>query len=152
MSVEAGVTTIAICMIIIVAGGFLALVAAAWAIFALKNTVNSKVDEAMEKIQPLIHQAEAIAAQARLTAESVSTKVDAIAAKAEATAVTVGDRVEAVSNKVEEAINPQVVAAAGFVGTVAKCVQIYRDLVQARQVATSHATHATHAGHEHPTA
>lgn len=132
MTVPQGVTTIAICMIIITAGALIATIALVYAIFAFKSMVSNKVDEALAKVQPVVDRAEAIAEQTRQTAESVSAKVGAIAAKAEDTANRVGDSVQTVSEKVESAISPEVVTIAGIVGTAARCVQIYQDFVQLR--------------------
>jgi len=120
-------------MIIITVVGAVAAVALIYAILNFKNMVKNRVDEAMAKIEPVVEQAKSIAEQARHTAESVSAKVEAIAAKAEDTANKVGDKVQAVSEKVEEAVSPQIVTAAGIVGTVARCVGIYKELKQLRR-------------------
>ncbi len=130
MTVSQGVTTIAMCMIILTVAGAAAAAALIYGIFAFKNMVRSKVDEAIAKVEPIVEQAKSIAGQARQTAESVSAKVEAIATKAEDTANKVGDKVQAVSEKVEEAISPQIVTAVGIVGTVARCVGIYKELKQ----------------------
>jgi methyl-accepting chemotaxis protein len=130
MTVSQGVTTIAICMIILTVAGSAAAVALIYGILTIKSVIKNKIDEAMAKIEPVVEQAKSIAEQARHTAESVSAKVEAIAAKAEDTANKVGDKVQSVSEKVENAINPQIVTAAGIVGTVARCVKIYKELRQ----------------------
>ena len=51
----------------------------------------------------------------------------------ESTVDAVGDKVEAISVKVEEAVSPQVIAAAGIVGTAAKAAQIYHDIKKVSQ-------------------
>lgn len=131
-SVPAGVQTIAICMIIMTVGVAVTAAALVYAIHRFRRLVDSKVDEAMARVQPLVDQATSIAEQAKQTADSVSIKIDAVATKIENTAIQVGDRIQTVSERVESAISPQVVTAAGIVGAAAKCVDIYRDLLRLR--------------------
>ncbi|MCL5104129.1 MAG: hypothetical protein M1133_08440 [Armatimonadetes bacterium] len=132
MSTDTALTTIAICQLVMVVAGVVAVGGLIYAIFAFKGMISSKIDEAISKVQPVMDRAESIAEQAKETAEKVSDKVDAIMAKAEETADTVGDKVQSVSTKVEEAMNPQVVAVAGVVGTAVRCLQLYRDIVKVR--------------------
>ena len=82
----------------------------------------------MAKVQPVVDQAKSIAEKAKETADSVAEKVDSIVAKAEDTADRVSEKVQSVSDKVEEAVSPQVVATAGLVGAIVKCVEIYHDV------------------------
>ena len=128
MTTESAVTIIAICQLILTVAGIALVIGIIYAVFALKKMVSTKVDEAMAKVQPIVDQAKSIADKAKETADSVSAKVDSIAAKAEDTAEKVSDKVQSVSNKVEEAVSPQVVAAAGLVGAVVKCVELYHDI------------------------
>lgn len=114
------------------AAGLVAVLALVYAIFAFKNMLSSKIDEAMSKVQPVVDRAESIAQQAKETAEKVSDKVDSIMTRAESTADTVSSRVESVSSKVEEAVNPQMVVVAGVVGTAVKCLQLYHDIAKIR--------------------
>ena len=128
MTTESSVTIIAICQLILTAAGIALVIGLVYGIFAFKKMVSAKVDEAMAKIQPVVDQAKSIADQAKETAETVSSKVDSIMAKAEDTAGKVSDKVQSVSDKVEGAISPQVVATAGLVGAIVKCVELYRDI------------------------
>jgi len=133
MSSDTPLWIIAVCQLITTAAGVVAVVAMVYAIIAFKKMISTKIDEAMNRVQPVVDRAEAIAQSAKETAEKVSEKVDHIMTRAESTAETVSDKVESVSTKVEEAMNPQVVAVAGVVGTAVRCMQIYRDIVQIRQ-------------------
>jgi methyl-accepting chemotaxis protein len=133
MSVPVGVTIIAICMLILTVGTVLATGAIIWLIRGFKKMVGNKVDEAMAKVQPIVDQAQTIANQVGDTTEKLTSAVNTIASKAEETANTVGDKVKIMSEKVEDAVNPQVVTIAGMVGTAARCVQIYHDLVKLRE-------------------
>lgn len=133
MSSSAALTTIAVCQLIMTIAGVVAVIAIVYAILSFKKMVSAKMDEAMQKIQPVVDRAESVAQQAKETAEMVGEKVDSIMAKAETATETVTNRVQSVSGKVEEAVNPQVVAVAGMVGTAMKCVQLYKDIVQIKQ-------------------
>ena len=126
-------TIIAICQIIMTAAGFIAVIAFVYAIFAFKALISRKINEVMGKVQPVVDQAMSIAEQAKETAEKVSDRVDSIMTKAEDTADKVTDKVQSVSDKVEEAVNPQIVTIAGIVGTAARCVQIYKDIMDVRK-------------------
>ncbi len=133
MDQGSALTTIAICQIITTVMIFLGIGGLIFAIFAFKNMISKKLDELMNRVQPVVDRAESIAQSAKETAEKVSEKVDHIMTKAESTADSVTTKVQSVSNRVEEAVNPQVVAAAGVVGTAVKCMQLYRDIMQIRQ-------------------
>ena len=133
MSSQASLTIIAICQIILTISIFAAVGGLLYAIFSFKKMISSKVDEAMGKVQPVVDQAKAISEQARETVEKVSDKVDSIMTKAETTADKVGEKVQSVSEKVETAINPQVAAAAGIVGSAVKCIQLYHDINKVRE-------------------
>jgi uncharacterized protein YoxC len=134
---EADMTTpvwiIAVCQIVLVVGGLIAALALAYLVISLKKLVNQKVDDAMNRVQPIVEQAKSIAEQAKDTAEKVSEKVDTMVTRAETAVDRVGDQVESVSAKVEQAMNPQVLAVAGIVGTAVKCAQIYKDIAAAKQ-------------------
>lgn len=132
MNEGTALTTIAICQLIMTAAGVVAVAGLIYAIFAFKKMISNKIDEVMDRVQPVVDRAESIAQQAKDTAEKVSEKVDSIMARAESTADTVSTRVESVSSKVEQAVNPQVVAVAGMVGTAVKVMQLYRDIMQIR--------------------
>jgi hypothetical protein len=132
MSESTSLNVIAICQILSTVAGIAAVAAIIYAVVSFKRLVNTKVDQAMDRVQPIVDQARSIAEQARETADKVSEKVDTMVARAESTVDLVGDKVESVSSKVEEAVNPQVIAVAGIVGTAVKAAQIYRDIVAAR--------------------
>ena len=121
-------TIIAICQLI----ATIAMVAAAagllYVAFSLKRLIATKIDEAMAEVRPIAEQARAIAEQAAKTADMVSEKVDAIMTTAEDGATSVGNTVQSVSKRMEEAVNPQMVNIAAWVGAAAKCVQIWRDV------------------------
>lgn len=133
MSESTSLNVIAVCQILSTIAGIAAVAVITYAVFAFKRLVNTKVDQAMDCVQPIVEQAKSIAEQARETADKVSEKVDTMVARAETTVDIVGGRVEAVSSKVEEAVSPQVIAVAGIVGTAVKAAQIYRDIISARQ-------------------
>ena len=132
MSNQVSLTIIAVCQIILTAAIFIAVAGLIYAIFAFKKMISDKIDEAMGRVQPVVDQARGIAEQARDTAEKVSNKVDSIMMKAETTADRVGEKVQSVSERVETAINPQVAAAAGIVGSAVKCVQLFNDITKIR--------------------
>ena len=135
MTSDTSLTIIAICQLIMTAGGLIAVSALVYVVLAFKKMISAKIDEVMDRVQPVVDRAESIAQSAKETAEKVSEKVDHIMARAETTADSVSDKVESVSVKVEEAMNPQVVAVAGVVATAVRCMQIYRDIMQLRQSA-----------------
>lgn len=134
MSTVVSLTTIAICMIILTAATFLMTAGLVIAIFAFRKMISRKIDEAMDKVQPVVDQAKAIAEQAKNTTDRVSEKVDSIAAKAETTAERVGDKVQSVTEKVEESMSPQVMVAAGLIGTALRAFQIYREATKGKRV------------------
>ena len=133
MSSQTSLTIIAISQIILAISIFMAVAGLLYAIFAFKKMISSKVDEAMDRVQPIVDQAKAISEQAKETVEKVSDKVDSIMTKAETTADKVGEKVQSVSEKVETAINPQVLAAAGIVGSAVKCIQLYNDITRIKE-------------------
>lgn len=130
---SAQLTVIAICQILLTLAGVAAVAVLIYAVFSLKKLVSTKVDEALNRVQPIVDQAKSIAEQARDTADKVSDKVDTIVSRAEMTAERVSERVDTLSAKVEEAMSPQMVTAAGIVGTAVKCAQIYKGIVSGKQ-------------------
>jgi len=137
MTQPSALTAIAICQIITTVSVFAAAGALVYGFFSFKKMISAKMDEMMAKVQPVVDNAQAIAEQAKETAENVSKKVDSMVAKAEETAGRVSDKVDSISEKVEGAVNPQVVTIAGLVGTAARVVQIYTDLKRARRCASA---------------
>lgn len=133
MSNSAAINAIAVCQVIMTVAGVVAVAVIVYAVFAFKKLVNNKVDEAMNRVQPIVEQAKSVAEQARDTAERVSEKVDTMVSRAESTVGMVGDRVDSLSAKVEEGISPQIITVAGIVGTAVKCAQIYKEIMSARE-------------------
>lgn len=133
MSGSTQLSIIAACQALQTLAALAAVAVLIYGVVSLKRLVNSKVNEAIGKIQPIVDQAQSIAEQARDTAEKVSEKVDAMVTRAETTVERVGEKVDSISAKVEEGISPQVVTVAGIVGTAVKCAQIYKDIVSAKQ-------------------
>ena len=133
MSGSTSLTIIAICQLLTTIAGIVAVGAMVWMFFAFKKLVTKKVDEAIGMVKPVADQAKSIAEQARKTADMACERVDTMMSRMESTVETVGDKVEEISTKVEEAISPQMIAAAGIVGTAAKAAQIYRDIKKVSQ-------------------
>jgi hypothetical protein len=133
MTSSASLTAIAICQVLTALAGLATAVVLIYAVVSFRQFINRKVDEAMNRVQPIVDEAKSVAEQARETAEKVSEKVDTMVTRAGTTVDRVGDQVESVSAKVEEAISPQVIAVAGILGTAVKCAQIYKDIVAANQ-------------------
>ena len=132
MSTEASLTIVAICQLVValavlaLAGGVL------WAVFAFKRMVATKIDQAMAEIKPIAEQARSVAEQAKRAADTASEKVDAIMTTAEDVATSVGNTVQSVSKRMEEAVNPQIVNLAGLVGTIVKCIQVWKEVAAVR--------------------
>jgi len=133
MSSEASLTTIAICQLLTTIAWIVVVAAIVYAVFAFKKLVQTKIDEAMGRVQPVVDQAKAVAEQAKETAENVSSKIDSIMTAADRTAEHVGATVRNVSTSVESAVSPQVATAAGLVTAAVKCVEIYRDVNKSRR-------------------
>lgn len=132
MPESTSLTIIAICQLIMTAALLVAVLALIYAIFAFKNLLNTKIDEALNRVQPVVDRAETIAQQAKETAESVSSKLDHIMTRVENTTDTVTDKVQSVSTRVEESVTPQMATIAGVIGTAMQAMQIYRDIVEIR--------------------
>jgi methyl-accepting chemotaxis protein len=133
MSDSTSLTIIAICQLLTLIAGIVTMGALVWVFFAFKKLVSKKIDEAIGLVKPVADQAKAIAEQARKTADTACERVDTMMSRMENTVDAVGDKVEDISARVEEAISPQMIAAAGVVGTAAKAAQIYRDIKKVSQ-------------------
>lgn len=133
MSGSTQLSIIAACQVLLTLAALAVVGVLIYGVVSLKKLVQSKVDEAMSRVQPIVDKAQFVAEQARETAETVSKKVDSMVTRAETTVERVGEKVDSVSAKVEECISPQVVTVAGIVGTAVKCAQIYKDIVSAKQ-------------------
>lgn len=127
MSSSTSLNIIAICQILLTLGGIVAVAALVYGVLTIKKLITSKVDEALNRVQPIVDQAKSIVDQAHDTTQKVSEKVEAVVNRAESTVDNLTDKVDVLSNKVEQSINPQVIAMAGVVGTAIKCAQIYKE-------------------------
>lgn len=136
MSSDASLTTIAICQLITTLMIFLTAAALIVAIFMFKKMVSDKVDELMNRVQPIVDQTKQIAEQAKETAEKVSEKVDSIMTKAESTAAKVTERMDNVTAKVEQSVSPQAANIAGYVAAGLKALQLFKDISAVRQSAS----------------
>ena len=133
MSGSVSLTLIAVCQVLTTLAAMAAAAALIYAVFAFKRLVDHKVEDALNRVQPIVDQARSVAEQARETAENVSEKVGSIVSRAESTVGLVGDRVDSLSAKVEEGMSPQLITVAGIVGTAVKCAQIYKDIITTKQ-------------------
>lgn len=137
MSTQASLTIIAICqlltMITVVAIGG----AVIYAIFMFRRFISGKIDEILNRIQPILDQTKDIAVQAKETAEKVSEKVDSIMTKAETTATKVSERMDNVTAKVEESVSPQAANIAGYIAAGLKALQLFKDISAVKGSASS---------------
>ena len=128
MSTETSLGIIAICQLI----ATIAIVAAAAglviAIIYFKRMINSKIDEMMNRVQPILDQTKEIAQQAKETAELVGEKVDSIMTRADNTAEKVSSRMDSVTAKVEEAVSPQAATFAGYAAAALKALQLFQQI------------------------
>lgn len=132
MSSHASLTTIAICQLITTVMIFLTAAGLIIAIIMFKRMIGAKIDEAMNRVQPIIDQTKEIAEQAKETAEKVSEKLDSIMTKAESTATKVSDRMDSVTAKVEQSVSPQAATIAGYVTAGLKAAQLFKDILAVR--------------------
>lgn len=151
MTEQASLTVIAVCQIILVVLLFAAVAAILYALFAVRQTINQKVDEAMQRIEPVLEHTKAVVEQARSAAECANRTVEGVSERVDAIVSRAQDTAESVTAKLEQAVSPQVIAAAGAAGTVLKCVQLYRDILELRRVASRQEREET-AAEERPAA
>jgi hypothetical protein len=141
MSTQASLTLIAICqvvtmlMVVAIGAGLI------YAILMMKKMISQKVDELMNRVQPIVDQTKDIAEQAKQTAEMVSEKVDSIMSKAEGTATRVTERMDNVTAKVEESVTPQAANIAGYVAAGLKALQLFKDISAARESSSARKHH-----------
>lgn len=133
MSTESSLTAIAICQIITTAMVFLTAAALVVVVFMFKRMVNQKIEEVMNRVQPIIDQTQQVAQQARETAEMVGEKVDSIMTKAESTAGRVTERMDSVSAKVEEAISPKAATVAGYAAAALRALQLFQQVAAVKE-------------------
>ena len=140
MTTLQSLNAIAICQIIITVLFFITAGAIVFAIVMLKKMLEKKLNQAIAMMQPVVDkakvvadQAQTIAVQAKETTENVSAKVEAMIDKAESTADNVESKIRVASVRVDEALNPQVMTAAGIVGIGLRLFQLYRDITKIRE-------------------
>jgi len=132
MSTGASLTTMAICQLVATIAVLALVGGLLYVVRGFKRMVSTKIDQAMAEVKPIAEQARSIAEQAKCAADTVSEKVDSIMTAAEDAATSAGNTVQNVSRRMEEAVNPQIVNIAGLVGTIAKCIQAWREVSAAR--------------------
>ncbi len=127
LTTQNSLTIVAVCQlvatlaVVALAGGLL------YVVFAFKRMISTRIDQVMAEGKPSAESARSMAEEAKRVADNASEKVDAMMTTAEDAATSIGNTLQSVSKRVDEAVNPQVVAIAGLVGTIAKCVQACRD-------------------------
>jgi methylthioribose-1-phosphate isomerase len=124
VTVENSLSIIAICQAVMVVAGLGTAIGIIYAIVSFKKALVSKIDEAFERVEPVIDSAAKVAQQAQETVERVSEKVDRIAAKAAETTEAVGDRVQSVTQKFDEVLNPEVMKAVGIGTAILKAFNL----------------------------
>ena len=117
------------CAIVVAAAGLVV------AIILFKRMISAKVDEMMNRVQPILDQTKDIAQQAKETAELVSQKVDSIMTKADDTAGKVSSRLDSVSAKVEEAVSPHAATFAGYAAAALKAFQLFQQISATKHAA-----------------
>lgn len=137
ISTQTSLGIIAICMLI----ATLSIVAVAVGILVIictfKRMVARKIDEVMNRVEPIVSDAKAIAEQARETAEKVSEKVDSIMTKADDTAGKVASRMDTVTATIAQAICPQAPAIAGYANAALKVYQLFQQFASTKHAAKS---------------
>lgn len=128
MSNSASMTIIAVCQLLTTTMVVVIGVGLIYALLKMKKMLNDKMDDLMNRVQPIVDQTKEIAEQAKETAEKVSEKVDSIMTKAEGTATRVTERMDNVTAKVEESVTPQAANIAGYVAAGLKALQLFRDI------------------------
>lgn len=132
MSTQTALTWIAICQMLATLSILAVAIGLLVAIFTFKKLISDKIDQAMNRVQPIIDQTKEIAEQAKETAESVSEKVDIIMTKVEGTADKVTSRVDNVTAKVEDAVSPQAATVAGYAAAAVKAFQLFQTIASAK--------------------
>jgi len=135
MSTTTSLGIMAICQLIATVAILVAAAGLVCAIILFKRMISAKIDEMMNRVQPILDQTKDIARQAKETAEKVSEKVDSIMTKADDTAGKVADRMDSVTAKVEEAVSPQAATFAGYAAAALKAVQLFQKLASVKQSA-----------------
>ena len=140
MSTQTSLAIMAICQLLATAAIVTAAVGLVYVAIFFKRMVSDKVDELINRVQPILDETKSVAQQARETAEMVSDKVDSIMSKAEDTAGRVTGRMDSVSAKVEEAVSPQAASAAGYAVAAVKAFQLFQQIANIKHTAGKSST------------
>jgi predicted RNA-binding protein Jag len=133
MSTGTSLGIIAVCQLIATIAIIVAAAGLVVAIILFKRMISSKIDEMMNRVQPILDQTKEIAQQAKETAEMVSEKVDSIMTRADNTAEKVSSRMDSVTAKVEEAVSPQAATFAGYAAAALKALQLFQQIAAVKQ-------------------
>lgn len=133
MSTSDALTAIAICQMLSTLAVLAAAAGLLIAVFMFKKLISDKIDQAMNRVQPILDQTKQIAEQAKETAELVSDKVDVIMTKVEGTADKVTSRMDNVTAKVEGAVSPQAATVAGYAAAAVKAFQLFQTIASVKQ-------------------
>ena len=133
MSTQTSLAIMAICQLLATIAIITAAVGLIYVVIFFKRMISDKVDEMINRIQPILDETKGVAQHARETAEMVSEKVDSIMTKAENTAGNVTSRMDSVSAKVEEAVSPQAASAAGYAVAAVKAFQLFQQISTIKQ-------------------
>jgi predicted PurR-regulated permease PerM len=133
MSTSVALTIIAICQMLATIAVVIAAGAIVAGIFIFKKLISDKIDQALNRVQPILDQTKEIAEQAKETAEHVSEKVDIIMTKVEGTADKVTSRMDNVTAKVEDAVSPQAATVAGYAAAAVKAFQLFQTIASVKQ-------------------
>jgi len=135
MSTGTSLAIMAICQLIATVAIVVAAAGLVVAIILFKRMISAKVDEMMNRVQPILDQTKDIAQQAKETAEKVSEKMDSIMTKADDTVEKVSSRMDSVSAKVEEAVSPHAATFAGYAAAALKAFQLFQQISVTKQAA-----------------
>ncbi len=130
---------IAICQLIATVAIVAAAIGIIVLIFSFKRMVNKKIDEIMDRVEPIVKDAKSIAEQARETADKVSEKVDSIMTKADDTAGKVAGKMDIVASAIAQAVSPQASAVTGYATAALKVFQLIQQFTSGRQAAKASA-------------
>ena len=133
MSTQTALTWIAICQMLATLSILAVAIGLLVAVFSFKKLISDKIDQTMNRLQPILDQTKEIAEQAKETAEHVSEKVDIIMTKVEGTAEKVTSRVDNVTAKVEDAVSPQAATVAGYAAAAVKAFQLFQTIASVKQ-------------------
>jgi len=133
MSTESSLSIIAVVQVAFLVVGLGTAIGLIYAIVSFKRAVIAKIDEAFDKVKPVIDSAADVALQAQATVEKVSEKVDKMVTKAAETTDAVGDTVQSVTRKFDEVLSPQVMKAVGVGSAVLKVINLVQSIKKSQQ-------------------